>query len=188
MDFKKIGLIAGGVIISFGVMFLGIYFLYPYINPEQQELAAKETETPEQSFFDPDSYSPKNVESLRKQLGAMQGVIDSLKQREAGYAGQVDSLNAYIVDLERQQEALENTPGGDTVQEAAAAESEEAANSAEVSKSLLNMDEDELAPIINLLDDNRLVSLYNAASNMQRAKLLRTLKPDRAAKILKKVM
>lgn len=55
-------------------------------------------------------------------------------------------------------------------------------------KSFLNLDEEELAPIVSKLDNEELVRLYRGGGTIQREKLLRSLKPDRAAEIMKEIM
>jgi Mg/Co/Ni transporter MgtE len=57
-----------------------------------------------------------------------------------------------------------------------------------IAKSLLNLDEEKLSPIVNKLNNKQLMAIYNTASNMQRQKLLQSLTPDKAADIVKKVM
>lgn len=58
----------------------------------------------------------------------------------------------------------------------------------EVSKSLLRLDEEELAPILNRLTDSMLLQLYEATNGVQREKLLRSLEPAKSAVLLKRVM
>lgn len=178
MNFKKIGTIAGGFLGSFLVVLVAMYFLYSYINPQQKESIETETTNMEETGFNPEKYSPKAVESLNKQVENLQQIIDSIKTVETDYINRIDSLQEHINQVEQDKE--ETT---DKVPEAEMPE-----NMEDVSRSLLNLDEDSLAPIVNLLDNEQLVGLYNSASNMQRAKLLRSLKPDKAATILKEVM
>lgn len=54
--------------------------------------------------------------------------------------------------------------------------------------SLLNLDEEELGPIVRELSNTELIRLYSVASNQQREKLLRSLPPTRAARIMKEAM
>lgn len=177
MDVKKIIMLGGGFIGSFAVLVMVMYFLYPYLNPEKAE-QAKEPADMQEVRFDPSKYGPKAVESLNKQIENLQLAVDSLISREANYFAQIDSLNGRIVEVQQEKEkALAELP------EKLANKSREG-----VSKSLLTLDEEALAPIVNLLEERQLVNLYNSASNMQKSKLLRTLKPETAAKILKEVM
>lgn len=181
MDLKKIGLIAGGSLASFIVMMVVMYFLYPYLNPEKKkELEQKNPEVEQAARFDPMKYGPKAVDSLNTQVHSLKQIVDSLKTLETTYISQLDSLEEHIAQIQEEEEEEINSK---ELPEEITAE-----NLEDVSKSLLNLDEDALSPIVNLLEDKQLVGLYNSANNMQRAKLLRSLKPDKAATILKKVM
>jgi hypothetical protein len=55
-------------------------------------------------------------------------------------------------------------------------------------KSLLNLDEEELAPIVRQMSTSQLLRLYRSGSNMQREKLLRSLTPSQAASLMREVM
>jgi Mg/Co/Ni transporter MgtE len=55
-------------------------------------------------------------------------------------------------------------------------------------KSLLNLEEDELAPILEKMTSNQLVRLYTEAGNTQREKILRALNSERAARLITEVM
>jgi len=55
-------------------------------------------------------------------------------------------------------------------------------------KSLLNLDEEELAPIVDKMNRDQLVRLYQGGGSIQREKLLRALKPERAAELIQKIM
>ncbi len=180
METKKIGLIVGGSLVSFIVMMAAMYFLYPYINPEmKKELEEQKPEVEQATRFDPTQYGPKAVDSLNTHVHTLKQTVDSLKTLETSYISQIDSLEEQITQVQEEKEEIkpEELPEEIT-----------ANNLEDISKSLLNLDEDALSPIVNLLEDKQLVGLYNSANNMQRAKLLRSLKPDKAATILKKVM
>lgn len=178
MDSKNVGVWAGGFIGSFLVVMAIMYFLYPYFNPEKQEELQMPSENMEEARFDPGQYGPEAVDSLNKKVVTLQQIVDSLKARETGYLAQIDSLESHIEQMNQEQTVAVNEENPQV----------ETKNLEDVSRSLLNLDEESLTPIVNLLDNNQLVGLYNSASNMQRAKLLRSLKPDKAATILKEVM
>jgi hypothetical protein len=59
---------------------------------------------------------------------------------------------------------------------------------AENVKSLLGLDDEILAPIVNQLSDSQLIRLYRTGSSREQKKLLRTLKSKRAAKLMTEVM
>jgi Mg/Co/Ni transporter MgtE len=106
-------------------------------------------------------------------------MVDSLEAEGKNYLAQIDSLKEKNKQAKQHNEKLV-TKMPEKVTKKSIGE--------DVSKSLLNLDQEALSPIVNLLDDEQLVGLYNSASNMQRAKLLRSLKPEKAATVLKKVM
>lgn len=177
MNVKKIGLIAGGGLGSFIVLMVAVYFLFPVINPEKKEELKQLKPETQTSRFNPDKYGPEAVDSLETRVQDLQTEVDSLQNLEAGYLAQIDSLRNHIEQVEQQQqEEVEK-------QQKAAAQ-----NIEEVSKSLLNLDEDSLVPIVNRLEDEQIIGLYRSGNNMQRSKLLQSLKPEKAATILKKVM
>lgn len=87
-----------------------------------------------------------------------------------------------------QNTGMQNNPFASAAGPQEAQTDSQSADLEEISKSLLRMDEEALAPILDLLDDDQLVRLYKSSSNMQRQKLLQSLEPKKAADLLKKVM
>ncbi len=55
-------------------------------------------------------------------------------------------------------------------------------------KSLLNLEEEELAPIVSNMNDDQLKLLYMGGGTIQREKLLRVLEPERAARLMQEIM
>jgi len=180
LDLKKTGIIAGGGAISFLLLIAISYFTYPFINPEDVEKIKAEADSMDiRNKFDPKKFNPGAVDSLNDQLADLQLLVDSLKNDEADYLLKIDSLAAALEEEKTKQEQKKSTK---TITVPEKLESEE------VAKSLLSLDESVLAPIVNLLEDGQLVKLYGTASNRQKEKLLRALEPEKAARILKKVM
>lgn len=178
METKKIGMWGGGFIGSFLVLLVAAYFLFPYLNSDKAEKVQAENEPVQKASFNPSNYSLQTVDSLQNKIVKLQEVIDSLRAKENLNQQLVDSLN------QRLAAALETKPEETTPVSASLYN----APVGQTSKSLLSLDEDVLAPIVDLLEENQLISLYIEGSNRQRKKLLKTLKPEKAAKILKKVM
>ena len=168
----------GGGLGSFILIFVAMFYLYPYLNPDAEQQVDKQSSKMEQAQFDPDRFGPEAVEKLKVRIEDFQETVDSLRQLESQYVSQIDSLEGHISQIEQQKQEIEAQKAKEITTK----------DLEEVSKSLLNLDEDALMPIVNLLEEEQLIGLYNSASNMQRAKLLRSLKPDKAASILKKVM
>jgi len=75
----------------------------------------------------------------------------------------------------------------DAVREEAAPEEDDEAIRQRVN-SLLNLDEEEMMPIVSELSSEQLQTLYRVASNQQREKLLRSLPPNRAARLMQEVL
>jgi cell division protein FtsB len=180
MNAKKIGIWTGGFIGSFIVLTVIAYFLFPYINPEKAAEIEKEQPSMKKASFDPGEFNLQAVDSLNQELSNLHMKVDSLRRENDGKQQLIDSLQTGpAMDSPVESEPAEMT----------AAEMTEAVPAIEeASKPLLGMDEDDLAPIVDLLDENQLISLYREGSGRQRQKLLRVLKPQKAAKILKKVM
>ncbi|NGP87399.1 hypothetical protein [Fodinibius halophilus] len=207
---KKILKIAAFILGPIIPLMVVIYFLFPYINEQQyEEIAEKYKDTPaiiDSSASDnPVSANSTNdinddIDSIGKDsqmlnerskadtttIALLKGKIDSLTIEN-------DSLKTLLttkddsLQLLRQELALQ-----DSIAEAQSEKSEEDAISgkefAENVKSLLSLDDENLAPIINELSDNELVRLYQGGSSRQRKKLLRTLQSKRAAKLMTEVM
>lgn len=178
MDVKKIGIWAGGFIGSFIVILGLVYLLFPYLNPEKAASVEKKKPEIQQISYDPSKYSLDRVDSLNHEISTQQVLIDSLMRS--------DSLKQQMIDSLRQQ--LEKQPEQKFAKQVSAIESEDIQAIKEASKPLLKLDEEALAPIVDLLDEDQLIMLYRKGSGREREKLLRTLKPQKAAQILKKVM
>jgi hypothetical protein len=181
MDIKKIGLYAGGFIVSFLVMIAAVYFLYPYINAEratavqeQYNLELNESVETAGSGSQTTVQSNQNTSSVRERMEA----LAAAERQKQQYEAVIDSLKNEMERME--QEYLERLDD-----QARGAASEEVENT---TKTLLNLDEETLAPIANRLDHAQLMKLYRAASNMQREKLLSALEPEKASEILKEAL
>lgn len=182
MNIKKAGLYTGIFLGSFIVVLVVLYFLYPVIEPERAEMIQAESEKEQVDPFDPEQYSIRAVEELSDKVKELRGTVDSLKQKESDYLAAIDSLKE-INSMKK------NKPSGpdDRIPDEKKPEEQMQAKK-DAAKSLLNLDEEDLIPIVNLLTEKQLIDLYSFASAMQKEKLLRSLEPQKAAKILNKVM
>lgn len=180
MDMKKMVTTAGKWAGFFVAIIIAMYFLYPLIHPEEivdtQEEEEWDTARVE---FNPGSYSPEAADSLNSQIDLLQQTIDSLRTKERNYLSEIDSLEFLASQLEQESEeaAIQNTD-----------EIVSSEHLKDISRSLLELDEEELRPILDRLNNNQLTGLYKSSNNMQRSKLLRSLGPDKAAVILKEIM
>lgn len=174
---KLIGVLIG----TFLLMLVGAFFLYPYVNEENHEAVISTFETNYERVPGNDEYIGREFEHLNYQ-------VDSLRNREDLLLIRIDSLQEANGSL---REELENMADKiiesqqETVQNSVIAANEEFA---ERVKSLLNLDEEELGPIIERMSKEQLVRLYREGGNIQREKILRSLQPDRAAELIQEVM
>lgn len=179
-----------GLLPVFMVVF---YFLYPKINSERYDEVINRQAGEEQVAFsknvdldDPDLN--KEFEGMAHQMqeylereDKLNRSIDSLKQVN-------DSLNVLMAAIQDsinersstapQEEIAENNAGIEGFDE----------NFSDRIKSLLNLDEEELAPIVDKMNKDQLVRLYQGGGSIQREKLLRALKPERAAELMQTIM
>lgn len=209
MDTKQIAIYGGGFLGSFLVLLGIMYMIYPYLHPEKVEEVQSDYSALSGSRFDTERYSPEAVDALNQQITSLQETIDSLNSRKNKYVSTIDSLQLVVNEITDSLEETsasraslaETAPGESadpesgsaigsrdpaTIREEVSKADEEELQ--EISKSLLRLDEDALAPIVNLLGDDQLISIYKSGSSLQRQKLLQSLEPKKAAEILKKVM
>ena len=190
MDIKKIGIIAGIFVVSFLVIVVALYLLYPTINPDAIAEIEAAKEQPEFSVesYNPNDFSPEAVTRLRRQVIDLQDSVRVLNNREARYLANIDSLSVQVAELLNRPipDPVSRPNQNEQAEDAEKAKSDERIQ--EIAKTLLSLDEEELTPIANLMTDSELAELYSSATKGQREKLLRVLEPEKAAKILKKVM
>ena len=185
MDMKKAGILGGAFVGSFLLLLVVMYFVYPYIHPQQvKKLEASADSTQALDLYSPEKYNPQAIDSLTIMVEDLQQLVDSLKNREGQYITDIDSLSQALEEQRTRTEEVMEQKESMTI----ATETKKKVDSETVTKSLLNLDVDSLSPIVNLLNDKQLVTLYESASSMQKEKLLRSLEPQKAATILKKVM
>ncbi len=188
---KTVIKIIGILMVGFILAMVGSYLVYPYLNPKQAIKVKKMVENtglpPEYDFT---NFNPLKVDTLNRQIDQLRTqlqkaladktdkmIIDSLQKITGRQADRIAGLEDSLSRKEEIASSRKEVPAYDA----------EEVKFQEVSKSLLTMDEDALAPILAKLDDHILVGLYLGSSNIQRQKLLQSLTPARAANLLKKV-
>lgn len=203
---KKILIIVAAVIVPFLAMLVLFYFLYPQLNEEKYEQILSgsnedQTEEPARDEFEyneiaidepsAENYTfedyeslPNNLELLLAEQKSLQSTIDSLKNEKEALVSELDELNSSVDSLRAVETAGNNVPES-MLAEASAETGEEFS---ERVKSLLNLEEEQLGPIVKQLSDEQLIRLYDSAGNIQREKLLRSLSASRAAKLMEKIM
>lgn len=205
--------IAGIIAASFVVVTVAMFFLYPYLNEEKYEQiqAERSERTPSNSFqsgtedeqltggFDDDTVSdfgPDNQEQafegdknqLLMKLDSLMAVNDSLSlELESAQAG-LSNLENVLKQTGVDPQQLASAKQGEGNVEFIIASEEPREEFSERVKSLLNLDEEELTPIANQMSQQELVRIYSSSGNIQREKLLRSLSPERAAKLMKEIM
>jgi len=195
MDIKKIGITIGVFAGSFLVILILVYLLFPVINPEEaekHELVMAEEQTENQMISETESEIsdegqiteiPSDTTEVVSKDSTSQRVTDNTSGNESRtmkqtYITQIDSLKEVVKKVKKEHEM--------ELQEVTTVQLEEKVQ--ETTKTLLSMDENALAPILNELEDPILIKLYNTATGMQKRKLLQSLQPEKASRILKLVM
>jgi hypothetical protein len=202
MNLKKLLKIFGFVIGPLLPLAVAIYFLYPYLNEkEYQDIAKKyeNTQVLEDSSkveLDMSSYenktktSEEKVKAFRNVISHLRDQVDSLNTLNDSLKTELLAKEKEIKDLQQREvntaEArAEETANEELSDEDAGITEEEFADNI---KSLLSLDDENLSPIINEMNDQQLIRLYKAGNSLQRKKLLRTLKSKRAANLMTEVM
>ena len=207
--------IAGILVVSFIVVTIVTFFLYPYLNEQKYEEiqtersdrypsdilegGATEDELPpfegqEQSSVSlgragSDSLFTSNSDSsLIATIDSLMAVNDSLKQKLDSAQLLMSNLENALVATGADEEQLDEVRQGNNDVEFIAAAQEPKEAFAERVKSLLNLDEEDLTPIANQMTQEELVKIYTSSGNLQREKLLRSLSPERATKLIQEIM
>ncbi len=180
------------LILTFLGAFLGFlvlsFFLYPIFNPiDSDDEIPGDFDLSELQDFNYMEFGPAAIVRLRQEIQDLEEALEQLREKEAQDVAVIDSLFQVNLRLEENLARL-GGPGAPGQAQLASAEVELDQRTAEVARSLLRLDENELAPIVNRLSDNQIVDLYRASSNLQREQLLRALEPGKAATLLRNVM
>lgn len=185
--------IAGFLVIPIVLMLVIVYLLYPMINEEKYDLI---TRTNGMMYDSLTIDSLAKVDSLMSVDSIM--VADSIqsKQKDATKQPQDMSVATKIDSLERMIYVLSSRLEGLEAKDKQAKPTQATSNTdddydeafKDRVKSLLNLDEDEMAPILDKMTSQQLVRLYKEAGNTQREKILRALKSDQAARLITEVM
>lgn len=211
MDKSVILKIIGILIASFLVITLTIFFLFPYLNEEKHDQIQQErlhSSAEELSYADVDLLPESNISGTGR-FAYLQQELLRQKQDSRRWENRVDSVLAVQHSVEQERDSLfaeleylkeqieeggeivagnRQDAGGNADVEMVAAADEPTEEFSERVKSLLNLDEEELKPIANQMTQDELVRIYRNSGNIQREKLLRSLNPERAAKLMREIM
>lgn len=175
-------------VVLFVVVF---FFLYPYINeqdyqdivdsnkgeygvPIENEPVYMDADgtirATQDTLIVRDTTLTNELEMLKAENFRLNFVIDSLQTEVNNQLAIADSLMALPLQAPDEIEVI----------------GEERFN--EMVKSLLNLEDDELSPILQKFNNKQLVKLYKNGGSRQREKILRALNADRAARLMTEVM
>lgn len=176
MNTKNILIGVGALIGAFLISAVISFYIYPVIHPEVKK---KKEDQSKKEIAQSDSVKNINpeVRKLTLRISQLQMSNDTLNHLTTSQSNQIDSLQS-LLDIKSKQLAQ--------LQKNVVVKQNQ--NIEETVKSVLNLDEDALSPIVNKLSYSELLVLYKKASSMQKEKLLKSLNSDKAAEILKKVM
>lgn len=190
MDIKKTGIWVGGSVGLFVVLLVLIYLLFPYLKPEKVAKVKKKINSTNQPVSEKSNLYNKRSKHNKQRKAQPDVKIDSLNQIVTNQRKEIKSLTEKYKHrkqmIDSLTRALKNKKNA--LRKMASTQQRHSVSVKKASQSLLNLGQRELAPIVNLLDTDQLMNLYRNASSRQRQKLLRTLKPKKAAVIMKKVM
>lgn len=195
MNIKKLLKILGFIIVPILPMAIAIYFLFPYINKDQYATVIEKKENYGLSL---DSVATKGTIEIATDFETLKEQVEAFQKRNATLSLLVDSLRTVNDSLKNELavkvEELEQVQAADgpaQTQKVALSETQQQENEEtfkENVKSLLSLDDENLAPILNQMSDEQLVRLYRSGSSIQRKKLLRTLESKRAAKLMSEIL
>ena len=176
MNTKNLLIGVGALIGAFLISAVITFYVYPILHPEVKK--TKEDQ-PKKEIAQSDSLKniDPEVRKLTLHISQLQMSNDTLNRLVTSQSVQIDSLQSLLDSKSKQLAQLQKN-----------VVVKQSQNIEETVKSVLNLDEEALSPIVNKLSYSELLVLYNRASGMQKEKLLKSLNSDKAAEILKKVM
>lgn len=190
MDARRIIFMILGAIVAF-ILFLAIaFYLFPVINPEA-EFEGGTLGTIGYNAVDFAEFGPQAVAALKNRISELERQVDEATRKNLDYAEQVDGLTAQLATLESQvgtagmfaaeidESGLQETQGGFSVSPDSVIK---------IVKALFALDDEEISPILAGLSDSQLADIYQQGTNRQREQLLRSLPPNRASSILKRII
>lgn len=200
-------IIIGLLILSFLGMLVAFYFFYPQINeekfteitsavPEEDSTSTSMVGTPYFRTFDDIT---NQIDYLLNEQLTLQITVDSLNNLKEELNDRLSEMQDELNNTNIQDGSAASEVASQTEPQAQQPENlfgatenvqleEEGEAFADRVKSLLNLDEEALTPILAKMNNDQLTRLYRSAGNIQREKLLRSLNPDRAARLMESIM
>lgn len=191
--------LAGFILVPFLVMLIATYFLYPYLNEgKYEEIVQSNQDDFGQPLGLEDSAMFFNAQDTLIALTSTDSldtdsitIVDSLtvdewkqlKDDSAKNLAEIVSMQMLIDSLQIANKKLQEEK---TLMLAEAETNSE--DFIQKVKSLLNLEEEELSPILSKMSNEQLVRLYKSGGTIQREKILRSLNSDRAASLMSEIM
>jgi hypothetical protein len=179
------------------VLLPAMFFLYPYIQSDKHASVVEQVRArwgmevdSTQAHTSPldrlKNTRKEEIQGLTETTEAYKRIqveLENLQQKyilnDQKHIESTDSLKAKIAQLNQVIKRMEDESSLNTVNNIGVGDM-----FAERAKSLFNLEDEELTPIINQMSNDLLLQLYDVGSTMQRQKLLRCLPSDKAAKIV----
>ncbi len=203
--------ITGILLVPFLIMLGGVFFLYPHLNEEKYDEIVETFEQQQEESFNEGAFSYKPGDNKQDTVSgtfsdsvATQSSMDSLSVDTAYIAGEVESMGQSLNTVEMFEENEIRLHGVidslyvridqleqlvDSLQNPVEENNElDPAEFTERVKSLLNLEEDELGPILKNMTKGQIVRLYNGGGTIQRQKILRSMEADKAAELMTEIM
>ena len=203
--------ITGILLVPFLIMLGGVFFLYPHLNEEKYDEIVETFEQQQEESFNEGAFSYKPGDNKQDTVSgtfsdsvATQSSMDSLSVDTAYIAGEVESMGQSLNTVEMFEENEIRLHGVidslyvridqleqlvDSLQNPVEENNElDPAEFTERVKSLLNLEEDELGPILKNMTKGQVVRLYNGGGTIQRQKILRSMEADKAAELMTEIM
>jgi chromosome segregation ATPase len=177
------------VAVSLSVLILGgigFYLLYPKMNPEKYEETVQQVEE-ENALNATLNSSESESSNLENNLDSTDS--ESRKMLVETQKVQIDSLKSIIRELESFRDEL-NTEKTDLSEKLKKLEEQvnQKATFQEELKGILSLDDKQLSPILEKMNDMKVADIYQGSTVNQKQKILRCLDPVKAAKLLETVI
>jgi CHASE3 domain sensor protein len=165
---------------------LGFYLLYPKINSEKYQETVQLVEE-ENALNATLNSSESESSNLENKLDAIDS--ESRKMLVEPYKTQIDSLESIISELERLRDELitDKSDLNEVIKKLDEEVSQKVTFEEEL-KGILSLDDKQLSPILEKMNDMKVADLYQGSNINQKQKILRCLEPEKAAKLLEAVI
>ena len=165
---------------------IGFYLLYPKMNPEKYEETVQQVEeenalnatlntSESESSYLGNNFDATELESRKMLVETQKVQIDSLKSIIRQLESFRDELNTEKTDLSEKIKKLEE-------------QANQKVTFQEELKGILSLDDKQLSPILEKMNDMKVADIYQGSTVNQKQKILRCLDPVKAAKLLEAVI